>query len=305
MLRLVKNLLFSKESMHDRDFNLDTDFVCGAPLGLRIGFANMPPSFHHPQWLQDCMSNALADIMTWIESDSYLQGYYSVTGVAFPTNAVIIYMPSAMEGKVRIDRSTTYISTCIASVAAQMYRAHALKMESLFPGTAEEFQAAFGRPLVVSVRFFQLDAEDPIGDAYNYVRFLAESVCDRSQHCDPTDDEHSNDEHVNDEHSNDEHTDDEQHSNDEPSNDEPADDAPVWPLSFLFARDCEHNDDEQPIICWHVVKKDANGAFKPSTTRFLMAAICSRVVFEDLLSTPSQDEDEAQIQVNLIGKTAE
>jgi hypothetical protein len=321
MLQLAKNFLFSKESMYDRDFNLDTDFVCGAPLGLRMGLVDIPPTFY-PQWMQDCMSNTVADVMKWIESESYMNCYYSVTGIAFAIDGIVIYMPLEDETMSRMSRSTTYISSCIASIASQSFRAHALKMETLFPGTAQEFHSMFDRPTIVAVRFFRLDSEDPIGDAYNYLQYLASQ--DEQEDVEQNEDEQNEDEQNEVEQNEDEQNEVEQNEDEqneveqnevEQNEDEQNEDEqneneddmtsvePIWPLSFLFHTNDDDNEEpivDPPKLIWHVIKKDFEGTFKTFTTQFITAAICSPIWQPS--SSSRQNDEGGEIEVNLIGK---
>ena len=148
----------------------------------------------------------------------------------------------------------------------------------------------FDRPTIVAVRFFRLDSEDPIGDAYNYLQYLA------SQDEEDVDEE-------------DEQLDGDIYSDEDGQQEEDEEDdeqrpEPVWPLSFLFNTgedDEQVEDHHHPERIWHVIKKDAvDGTLKTFTTQFITAAICSPV-----WQQPQRRDDgssQSEIEVNLIGK---
>jgi hypothetical protein len=264
---------------------MDTDLVCGLAMGVRINLVDVSLSFH-PQWMQDCMSNTLSDLLKVLYDDGIFENYYSVTGVAFPTNGVLVYLPSNETQQSVIHGSTTYITTCIASVAAQLFTINARNLEGLFTGSTDEFNSLFSKPIMMAVRLFMFDQENPLQDAYEYLQFIYnnEEIVDSSSSDEEDEHPYEEEDHLS-------------GCDDEPAN---------WPLSFLCSRPKEFDhveEEEDTTRLWHVVKQHDDGTFKIVLTRYLAATICCPRALPSSNLRKSPAAGEVDTVVTLIGKT--
>lgn len=166
----LRNLFFSRPSIAERELNLEHDLVIGTPLGFKIYIDNIPQiETDIRDWLQQCVNLTITNLMAWLEHEcEFDRFYYSKTGVSFSTTGVAIYLPPNNAPRKTYQRGNTYLTSALSSVATSEFRKAINNRANAFPGTTEQY-TDIGQNFIIAARFFNIDEDNQMDDAYNYL----------------------------------------------------------------------------------------------------------------------------------------
>lgn len=180
LVRYLRNLLFSKPAISERHYNLENNLDFAKSLAFRFDLAQLPyKSDVHNEWLLGCMSETVRDVMRWMYREIEIDALFDYeTGIAFPLTGVVVLLindPDEEYINRTLPMCSAFYGSAITAYAAVRFRTHLLARIDSYPGTVDEFDELFGTDnpqYQVAGRWFELDSDDAVVDAYEYLEMV-------------------------------------------------------------------------------------------------------------------------------------